>query len=229
MGNEAYDQPMEIEDEVPETHEETNDSYVTRLEERLARKDEELSKLKDLLKQKDKEIFELKKQISTTHVGDMNTSTPGHLSETIDISEMNDSLETKIIDNEVYMAISDSDDENNDKGSDSDMEDIQDRDETSQERQQLRENIDVEIVEDQLLRDEPVATDEVQSKGDNSQEHIRENDAYDENEGLEAKEQTYPRRSRRVSGEKLKKQEALILKEKLEIKDDSRLGLRKGF
>lgn len=476
MGNEAHDQPMEIEDDVPETQEATNDSYITRLEERLAGKDEELSKLKDLLKQKDREILELKKQISSPHVANIDSLThshpPNHLSETTDIgnvgsaesytdttgtskdeatdksqrmgqseisdilnakkkqtlSEKNATHETMNIDNEenvttnkrtmrrqstidkimgipsdsqrekeqvlcqmdrniekvqreteadtkkheakmarlkrkkviyekeaedlirlggflrknlleeqiktiffenlayfedvwsgnvkswrrdtffspgnnldflrrnatggpftdiqedvmhslaldkwldtekkrrdhwlfytlvllptiyikvyqeffnlpsfeeaerrllknpkanIFFCDDNSDDENNVKVSDSDIENV---DDTTPEQQQLRENMEFETIEDQLLRDESVATDEVhqqamQSNCDNSQEQIKENE---KNECLEAKEHSYPRRSRRVSGEKLKKQEAMVLKEKLEIKDDSKHGL----
>ena len=483
LGNEAHDQPMEIEDDVPETQEATNDSYVTRLEERLAGKDEELSKLKDLLKQKDREILELKKQISSPHVADIDSLThsppPDHLSETTDIgnvgsaesytdttgtskdeatdksqrmgqseisdllntkkkqtlSEKNETYETRNIDNEeivttnkramrrqntidkimgipsdsqrekeqvlcqmdrniekiqreteadtkkhdakmarlkrkkviyekeaedlirlggflrnnlleqqiktiffenlayfedvwsgnvkswrrdtffspgnnldylrrnatggpftdiqedvmhslalykwldtekkrrdhwlfytlvllptiyikvyqeffnlpsfeeaerrllknpkanIFFCDDNSDDENNVKRSDSDIENIQDGDDTTPEQQQLRENIEFETIEDQLLRDESVANDEVhqqakQRKSDNSQEQITETDDFEENEGLEAKEHTYPRRSRRVTEEKLKKQEELILKEKLEIKDDRKHGLK---
>ena len=471
LGNEARDQPMEIENDVPETQEATKDSYVTRLEERLASKDEEVRKLKDLVKQKDREILELKKKICTPHVGDIDSLThshpPAHLSETTYIgnvdsaesytdttgtskdeavdksqrmgqpktSEKNNTHEMRNIDNEenvvtskramkrqstidkimdipsdsqrqkervlcemdrnieeiqreseaatekhdtemarlkrketiyeneaedlirlggllrknlseeqikaiffenlayfediwsgnakswrrdtflspgnhldylrrnviggpftddqenvmhslaldkwletekkrrdhwllytlvllptIYIKVyqeffklpsfeeaerrlltnrkansffcdDNSDDKKNDKESGSDIENVQDGDDTSPEQQQIRENIEVEIIEDQLLRDEPVAPDEVdqqakQSKGDHSQEQITENDDYDENEGLEAKEHTYPRRSRRVTGEKLKKQEELILKEKLEIKDDRKHGLK---
>ena len=57
--------------------------------------------------------------------------------------------------------------------------------------------------------------------GDKNREHMTEND---ENHANEV-EKLYPRRSRRISGEKLQMQESLILKEKLEIKEDSKNGL----
>ena len=69
LDNESNDQNLNFEDNVAETQETTNVSYVSRLEERVANQEDEINKLKDILEQKDKEIFELKKksQLLTMH------------------------------------------------------------------------------------------------------------------------------------------------------------------
>ena len=224
LDNESNDQNLNFEDNVAETQETTNVSYISRLEERVANQEDEINKLKDILEQKEKEIFELKKKITTAddasesanlEMNDFaeNISIPPEMSYTENVG-----MSTA---NKLHSHI---DEETSDAEKECDIENV---DKTDKVQRQRGENIAIESPEEQQQMEESVDTVEVQpqeeqNNGDKSGERITENDNHHDNGG----QQLCPRRSRRIPASKLQKLEAMILKEKLEIEDDSEHGLK---
>lgn len=224
LDNESNDQNLNFEDNVAETQETTNVSYVSRLEERVANQEDEINKLKDILEQKDKEIFELKKKITTAD----------DASESANL-EMNDFAEnisippeTSYTENVGMSAANKLHSHIDEETSDAEKEcDIENVDKTDKVQRQRGENIAIESPEEQQQMEESVDTVEVQpqeeqNNGDKSGEWITENDDHHDNGG----QQLCPRRSGRIPAAKLQNLEAMILKEKLEIVEDSKHGLK---